>query len=77
MNLGIAFKIVGSILLLPIAYMLYVLFFGIFVSVIFWNFDIIVNNIFPWNMTDANYVFRGICLSFSIFAIMTIWIEEY
>ena len=56
----------------PLAYMAYVLIFGLPFSFITWNWSLIVDNIFPWTGGDMNVPLRALSATFAIFACINV-----
>ncbi len=44
-----------------LSYMFYVVFIGGFIGLIIWDFSIVTNNIFFWNVENKNVFFRVLC----------------
>lgn len=71
-------KYVIAVMMTPItyilSYMMWVCFLGVIISFLTWDWSIIPNNIFPWQMKEIHIPLRSIAGALGLFGMAMPWV---
>lgn len=70
--------IIASILtpiVFVLSYIFWVFFIGIFLSFLYWDWSVITNNIFPWELKEPNVILRAVAGSMAFVSSILLWVD--